>query len=244
MVRTGTSNIVLPGNKLQFPEAFRDASRLKYYASLFNTVEINSSFYKIPRPGTFVNWAAEVSGDFQFSVKLFKEITHAKSLLFDPALISKFMEAATCLGKKLGPVLIQFPGKIGIDYYNEVEEILQQVTRYGGDHAVRIAVEFRNRSWYIREVHELLDQYHASLVLHDIPASATMDVNKGAPFIYMRFHGTKGDYRGTYENDTLDIYAEKIREWKASGKDVYVYFNNTIGAAFNNAITLSQKLVT
>lgn len=239
IVYIGTSNIVVPGNKQSFPPAFKDKSRLHYYASLFNTVEINSSFYKVPMPATFEKWAADVPPGFKFSIKLWRNITHAKDLGFILSDIDSFLTAADKAGKQKGPLLIQFPGKITIDHYNKVAAILERVDVHSSD--CKMAVEFRHTSWYINETMELLDEYKASLILHDMPKSKNMQLNKKAKFVYLRFHGVAGDYRGSYSDAALKHYARLIKTWAAQGKEVYAYFNNTIGAAFENARSL-QKL--
>jgi len=236
----GTSNIVIPGNKQSFPEAFKDKSRLNYYASIFNTVEINSSFYKVPLPSTFEKWSNDVSLGFKFSTKLWKNITHVKELNYEARDIDRFLSAAEKAGNTRGPLLLQFPGKIGIDYYHKVENILEQINAF--DQKWPMAVEFRNTDWYVNETMELLDEYHASLVLHDIPKSRNAQLNKKAKMVYMRFHGIAGDYRGSYDATELKKYAALIRQWAGKGKDVYAYFNNTIGAAYENA-RLLQELV-
>lgn len=105
-----------------------------------------------------------------------------------------------------------------------------------------IAIEFRNPSWNLRETHELLDNYQASLVLHDLPKSKNSEINKHASFVYIRFHGPKGDYRDSYSNQFLENQFQQINAYLKEGKDVYVYFNNTIGNAFENARYL--KLLT
>ena len=102
----------------------------------------------------------------------------------------------------------------------------------------RIAVEFRNPTWYFGETFELMDEYDASIVLHDIPKAKSKDINKKASFVFIRFHGPNGDYRGNYNNELLKEYADKIKAFLKEGKDVYAYFNNTIGSAFENAGTL------
>ena len=234
----GTSNVVIPGNKQSFPDPFKVKSRLNYYASLFNSVEINSSFYKVPLPATFEKWSNDVPEEFKFSIKFWKEITHVKELKFRSADIDKFLNASDKAGKNKGPVLLQFPGKINIGYYNQVESILENIRSHKTTGKWRIAVEFRNADWYTRETMELLDEYKASLVLHDMPKSRNMELNNKAPFVYLRFHGAKGDYRGTYSNKELEQYAEKIKGWIKSGKEVFVYFNNTMGNAYENAMTL------
>ena len=82
ILRIGTSGIVVPGNKLSFPAAFQHKSRLNYYSSLFNTLEINSTFYKVPMQSTFEKWSLDVPEQFQFTIKLWREITHVKKRVF------------------------------------------------------------------------------------------------------------------------------------------------------------------
>ena len=121
-VRIGTSNIVVPGPKLSFPVAFQQKSRLHYYSSLFNTLEVNSTFYKVPMPSTFEKWSVDVPEDFRFTIKLWKEITHSKHLKHDLDHINTFLQAAERMGKKKACLLIQFPGKITLEYYTELKK--------------------------------------------------------------------------------------------------------------------------
>lgn len=241
-VQIGTSNIVIPGNKLTFPPAFRAGSRLHYYGSLFNSVELNSTFYKTPKKETFEKWAAEVPEDFTFSIKLSKTITHAKNLVTDFKMIDDFMLAAAGLGKKKGCLLIQFPGKIDIEYFTIVEDILAHLDQFDGNFKWRKAVEFRNSNWYLAETYEMLNEFNTALVMHDIPKSTNDSLLTKAPLAYLRFHGEAGNYRGSYPDTALKIYAGRIRKWRKAGVDTFAYFNNTIGSAFENAQTL-QKMI-
>lgn len=100
LIAIGTSGIVLPLNKAEFPAKFQDSSRLGYYSNLFNSLEINSSFYKTPLPKTFAKWHDEVTDNFMFTVKLSKAITHAKNLDFEEADIEKFIMSADQLQDK------------------------------------------------------------------------------------------------------------------------------------------------
>jgi len=235
ILRIGTSNIVLPGSKQTFPEAYREKSRLHYYSSLFNSLEVNSSFYKVPMRSTFEKWSQDVPEDFRLTLKLWREITHAKNLAFDLNHIVHFLKAAEGIGYKKGCLLIQFPGKISLEYYNQVEKILERLHEIDPENEWQKAVEFRNTNWYVSETYELLDSYQASLVLHDIPKSKNFEINKGAQFVYVRFHGPKGDYRDSYSNEFLETQFQQIQTWLKTGKHVNVYFNNTIGNAFENA---------
>jgi uncharacterized protein YecE (DUF72 family) len=235
----GTSGIVVPGRKEHFPTPFQSGSRLTYYASLFNTLEINSTFYKVPMATTFARWATEVPEDFRFTVKLWREITHARQLDFDPAHIGSFLEAAEQTGDKKGCLLVQFPGSITVKYRPQIEAVLRQLALFK---SWRKAFEFRHPSWYHQSVYKLLDAYGASLVLHDKPAARNHTLNPEAEFVYLRFHGPGGDYKSSYDSAFLEEYAGLIQEWAGQGKDVYVYFNNTMGEAFSNAQYLIRCL--
>jgi uncharacterized protein YecE (DUF72 family) len=232
-------------NKAAFPEAFRDQPRLAYYASLFNSLEINRSFYKVPMPATFEKWAATVPEDFRFTVKLGRHITHEKGFVFRPVDIDTFMAAANRLGAKKGCLLIQLPPGLRWSDQNadQLKVLLQRIRQSVPEHfgpglPWKLAVEFRHPSWYVSTVNGMLDSFHASLVLQDMPASAVSVPNKGAPFIYIRFHGPAGDYKGGYAEDCLQAWAKRINAWRADGKEVYVYFNNTIGDAVANGRSL------
>jgi uncharacterized protein YecE (DUF72 family) len=241
-LRIGTSNVVVPGNKQSFPPAFQHSSRLHYYGSLFNTVELNSTFYKLPRLATFEKWSLEVDANFSFTIKLSKEITHGKEVRFEPEKINAFMTAAAGMGNKAGCLLIQFPGKITLEYFATVETIFENIAAADPHNQWRKAVEFRSAGWYIAETYELLNEYGMALVLHDIPKGKNSNAISSTGFIYIRFHGPTGDYRGSYSHEFLHEQSIKIKDWLKEGKDVYTYFNNTIGSAFDNALTL-QRMV-
>jgi uncharacterized protein YecE (DUF72 family) len=104
----------------------------------------------------------------------------------------------------------------------------------------KVAIEFRNKSWYEDEIFQLVEEYNSTIVLHDIPASATPLPDEVSDFVYLRFHGPNGGYRGSYPDDFLYEYAQYIKDWNESGKSVYVYFNNTMGDAVHNLITLNK----
>lgn len=237
-LRIGTSGVVIPGNKQSFPAEFQHNSRLNYYASLFNTLEVNSTFYKLHKASTFEKWSLDVPETFRFTIKLWKEITHVKQLNFKPEDIDTFFNTANHIGDKKGCLLIQFPAGITAAYSNQVEQVLQRLHQPDHENKWCKAIEFRSATWYSAETCRLLDKYHASMVLHDMPKSKNSEVNKGAKFVYFRYHGPTGDYRGSYSTEFLEEQASMILSFLNSGKDVYVYFNNTIGNAFENAMSL------
>lgn len=242
-MRIGTSGIVLPGPKKNFPIEFQSGSRLHYYSTLFNTVEINSTFYKLPRPSTFEKWALEVDTNFRFTCKLPRVITHAKRLLYQPADMDKFMKASNGIGENKGCLLVQFPASIKDERSSQVEQILDHLTELNDKPKWKVCVEFRDSSWYRNSVLSKLRHLNVSFVLHDMPASKTPTSLGGNP-VYIRFHGPAGDYRGSYTNQFLDSYALQIRYWLNCEKDVYIYFNNAMGEALKNARYLKMLLKT
>jgi uncharacterized protein YecE (DUF72 family) len=237
----GTSNITLPGNKTTFPPEFQNRSRLEYYSSLFNSLEINNSFYKIPLAKTFARWGSEVGTDFLFTVKLWKGITHNKGLNYDPRDISSFMNAAAAIGDRKGCLLIQLPKSITVELQPQFGRLLNDI-KSADSVRWRLAIEFRHPGWYTHTNLAMLDRVGASLVQHDMPGSEPVMLNDGADFVLMRFHGEKGDYRGSYPQPLLEARAAEIIKWLQSGKDVFAYFNNTIGDAYHNALTLNHHV--
>ncbi len=237
---SGTSGLVLPvPNKSFYPEAFRDKSRLTYYSSLFNSIEINSSFYKPPGRSTVVKWAGEVYKDFRFTFKLWREITHRRSLMFDPGDITRFMDAISGAGDKKGCLLIQFPAGITIGNIEQINRLLELIHLSGNAMGWSLQAEFRHLSLYHPEVYGMLQKHDVGTVIHDMDRSATpLNVPEGKT-IYLRFHGPEKGYRGNYADEVIGKYAKRIRSWIIEEKTVYVYFNNTLGSAIDNLITLN-----
>ncbi|RYE23807.1 MAG: DUF72 domain-containing protein [Sphingobacteriales bacterium] len=234
----GTSNVELPvPNKTFFPPEFQDKSRLNYYASLYNTVEINRSFYAIPQGKTLAKWAADVPGNFRFTLKLWKGITHVPELMYNKEDVEKFMSVINHIGDKKGCLLVQFPASIKASLISRLKNLLDDIAHYNTN-GWNVVIEFRDNSWYNDRVYQLLETYKASVVLHDIPKSRTPMIDMDSDVVYLRFHGERGDYRGGYEEDVLRDYAYLIADWAEQGKDVYAYFNNTIGEAVHNAVSL------
>lgn len=162
----GTSGLVLPvPNKLFYPEEFQDKSRLHYYASLMDTIEVNSSFYKLPQSVTMKRWAADVPKEFLFTFKAFREITHNKDLAFDPKLLAKFMQVIAHVGQKKGCLLVQLPRSIRIGNLSQLRVLLSALRANDPDRHWRIAFEFRHHSLYAEPVLELLQTYNMGLVI-------------------------------------------------------------------------------
>jgi uncharacterized protein YecE (DUF72 family) len=238
----GTSNGQMPGNKNTFPTEYQKKTRLHYYSRFLNSIEVNSCFYKTPQRTTYEKWVNEVPQDFRFTLKLSKDVTHANELKTDLGCINHFLDAATGIKEKRGCLLIQFPGKISLEYFNQVEGILDHLRILDPDQNWNRALEFRNDTWYVGETTELLDAYNATMVVHDFLKGKLTAIQTKANFIYLRFHGPTGNYRDSYSDKFLQEKAEMIKDLVNSGKDVYTYFNNTAGNAFENARLLQSLL--
>jgi len=236
----GISGLQLPIPKYRFPEPFKSFSRLQYYATIFNSIEINSTFYKLPRSATLGNWASSVGNNFRFTYKLFQGITHINPFSINESDIDLFMKALLIAGNKSGCLLIQFPPSIKLINMRLIDLLLTRIRKSDPKRQWQIAVEFRDRGWYEKDVYDMLQTHNANVVIHDKAATASPLLDTMVDFVYLRFHGPSGDYGGSYNQDFLYEYAGYIDEWLRVGKTVYVYFNNTMGDAFNNLQTLNK----
>ena len=240
----GTSGLVLPvPNKAAFPEEYRNETRLTYYSSLFNSIEINSSFYKIPRQKTLEHWTTETPDYFRFTLKLWRGITHETGLSFQQKDITAFMQAASGIGRKKGCLLVQLPPGAKLDKTPQLQTLLTQLRIRDPDRTWPIAVEFRHPSWYVDKTRELLRHHGAGVVLQDMPASSSWQEPGEGNFVYLRYHGPAGDYKGGYDEERLARDAANIRRWLSVKKTVYVYFNNTIGDALIDLQRLRERVL-
>lgn len=240
---SGISGLTLPIKQSQFPAEFQGKSRLKYYASLFNSIEINSIFYKLPKGATIANWSESVADDFRFTFKVSKTITHSKGLQFAAKDVKDFVNAVENVGDKKGCLLAQFPPSIKFDKIDRLQKFLETIGEATDKTNWKLAVEFRDSSWYEKEVNELLAEFDATRVIQDMPKSATPIEDVKSDFIYFRFHGPEPRYRGDYSDSFLKNNAEQIKKWIREKKTVYVYFNNTVGEAFKNLQTLNKYVL-
>lgn len=233
----GISGLALPTARENYPPEYRESSRLEYYSSIFNSLEVNSSFYKTPQAKTVEKWVSVVPDDFRFTFKLSKTITHNKKLIFNEDHIEPFMKVIDRASAKKGTLLVQLPPSLNFECIDQLKELLSGI-KYYNENEWPVAVELRNVSWYQRELYEILEEYNAVPVIHDIPASASPAENENFKIIYLRFHGPEPRYRGCYTDEFLRSYAERINKWRSENKTVYCYFNNTMGAAVQNLQSL------
>jgi uncharacterized protein YecE (DUF72 family) len=220
-----------------YPEGMRASEMFDFYARYFDTVEINNSFYRLPTATTFDNWREASPRNFCFAVKASRFITHMKKLKDPESSSEKFFLVADRLGKKLGPILFQLPPrwKLNVERFDEFLRALP------GEH--RYVFEFRDETWFVPEVYQLLRKHKAAFCIHDF---ADMKVPREitAKFTYIRFHGpTSAKYFGSYSDRELRAWANRIKQWRSELSSVYVYFNNDPeGAAIRNALTLKEMV--
>jgi len=217
-----------------YPDKLKQRELLEFYTKYFDTVEINSSFYRLPPPETFGNWADKVPENFLFSVKANRYITHLKRLINVKEALTNFLKSVEKLGKKLGVILFQLPPsfKYDLERLEGFFKLLPVNFRY--------AVEFRNKKWFNEEVYDLLVKNGIIFcIFHFYPILAPDVIT--ANTVYLRFHGSTGPYRGKYDSDFLRIIAGKIVEWNSQGKEVFCYFDNDEkGYAVINAMELKK----
>ncbi|MGD2170229.1 MAG: DUF72 domain-containing protein [Chlamydiota bacterium] len=218
-----------------YPKNLPSDEMLPYYANLFNTVEINATFYHLPNRKTVLNWADSVNGSFIFSVKGSRYITHTKKLKDCKASLQKIEKAVSFLEKKEGPFLFQLPPHFTADY-ERLKEFLQLISKR------KVCLEFRDTSWFTQEIYELLVQYKVAFCIYEFDYTLSPLVIT-SNFVYIRLHGPKGAYLGRYSSKDLEFWSKKIKKWKNLGKDVYCYFDNDEkGYAPINALELKELL--
>jgi uncharacterized protein YecE (DUF72 family) len=218
-----------------YPAELPQARWLEYYASKFDTVEINNTFYRLPEAPTFTAWRQRVPARFIFAVKASRFLTHMKKLKDPAEPLERLFSRARNLGPSLGPVLYQLPPHWTLDL-DRFQIFLRELPKRR-----RHVFEFRETSWYSEEVFALLEKHGATLCLHDMAGSATGKLAIG-PFVYVRFHGTT-KYAGSYADETLNGWADWMAERVEKGCAIYAYFNNdTGGHAPRDAVRLRDAL--
>ncbi len=232
--QTGTSGWQYDDWRGEFyPEDLPQRAWLSFYAERFATVEVNSSFYRLPERETFERWRTQTPTGFVVTVKASRFITHLKRLKDPEEPVKLLWERATGLGDRIGPVLFQLPPRFPVD----VGRLRQLLEVLPAD--LRPAIEFRDPSWYTDEVFLLLDDAGAALVWPDRPGMrATLPVT--GEWLYVRFH--QGTAAGPgYRRDKLRRWASRIAT--ADAKDAFLYFNNDpTGAAIRDARTIIELL--
>ena len=225
-----------------YPHDLPSRRYLEFYAREFPTTEVNYSFYHLPRPQTYANWAGQVPKGFVFAVKASRFITHITRLLAVEEAWSRFVQPALALGSRLGPILLQFPASFRQDE-GRLADFLKLAQAVGPDEGtLRLVCEFRHESWFRDAIYRLLEHHGVALCIADSPAYPRVDVLT-ADFTYVRFHGRMALFASSYSKATLAREARKMKRFLKQGVDVYAYFNNDArGHAVENARTLREIL--
>jgi uncharacterized protein YecE (DUF72 family) len=239
----GTSGWNYPDWKGRFyPDGLQSKKYLSFYATQFRTTEVNYSFYHLPKPATFQNWAGQVHEGFVFAVKANRYITHLKRLKDVVETWQIFLENASGLGDHLGPILLQLPPSCKADL-EVLEEFLRSSRRFAIGRKVKLAFEFRHQTWFADSVFDVLKEYGASLVIAHSRRFAQPPPLATASFVYLRFHGPEDLFASAYSLQDLSAWAAQIRSWLSARLAVYAYFNNDWhGYAVENARTLLKLL--
>lgn len=217
-----------------YPEGLRKSALFEYYATRFDTVEINNSFYRLPEEKTFMHWREEAPKGFVFALKSSRLITHVKRLKDPEASLKLFLDRAALLGDKLGPILFQLPPRWKRNI-ERLESFLKALPP-----GQRFAFEFRDPDWFHVDVYGLLREHNAAFCIYDFdflqsPREVTAD------FVYIRLHGPDGKYRGQYSDEALEGWADFMRSWQGRLKALYCYFDNDeAGYAARDALRLKE----
>jgi uncharacterized protein YecE (DUF72 family) len=217
-----------------YPRGLPTREWLSYYATLFDTVELNTTFYGLPDRATVRGWRDQVPDGFSFAVKLSRYGTHLKRLRDPGAWLERFFDAVEPLHGRIGVVLAQLPPRWRVD----LERLEAFLSAFPADH--RLAVEFRDRDWLRAPTYALLRRHGASLCIHDLVERHPRVVT--ADHVYLRYHGPdpRRRYTGAYSPQAIGGMARRIRRHIADGLDVHVYFDND---AAGQAVHDAQRLV-
>jgi uncharacterized protein YecE (DUF72 family) len=232
-VHLGTSGFVYPHWARIFYQGVPQRRWLERYAKVFLTVELNNTFYRLPRPEAVDGWRENSPRGFVFAVKGSRFLTHMKRLLEVGEGVERFFALVDRLGPKLGPVLWQLPPQMNRPDPARLDRFLRALPRH-----VRHVVEFRSDAWYVDEVCDVLDAHGVAFCEHDLCSRPPPRLTGG--FRYLRFHGATGKYQGRYGRRGLWRVAKDL---KAEKRHAWVYFNNDLqGHALMDALDLSSLL--
>jgi len=241
MIRIGCSgwNYAHWRNGVFYPPRLASRDWLAFYARRFDTVEINTTFYRLPRTESVARWVAGSPPGFKFAVKVSRYLTHVKRLLEVPRHLPLLYEriAPLLASPKLGPLLWQLPPTFRFDA-DRLAGALEHL--HDGN---RHAFEFRHPSWFRDETMTLLREHGVALVIGDRPQVHAFQTHElTADFTFVRFHGGTRGRNGNYSHGELDEWAERLAGW-AQEADVFAYFNNDWeGFAVENATYLRERL--
>ncbi len=236
-VRIGTSGWSYDHwTSVLYPPGTPVAKRLAYYVEEFDTVELNASFYRWPRDAVFEGWQRRLPPGFTMTVKAHRGLTHFRRLRNPEPWVERFERCWRALGARREVLLVQLHPELSRD-----DALLDHFLTVMPDW-IPLAVEFRHASWDADEVYTLLERHGAAYVVTS-GAGLPCVPRATSRLVYLRMHGPDDEklYVGSYSDDALQWWAERIEDWRRDGRDVVVYFNNDgEGNAVYNARTLKR----
>ncbi len=220
-----------------YPKGLPQRRWLEHYATLFDTVEVNNTFYRLPTHSSVAGWVEHTPAEFVFTVKASRYLTHIKRLTDLERGVERFYECIEPLVEsgKLGPVLWQLPG----NFQRNDERLASALEQLPSG---RHCFEFRHPSWFVPEVYDLLRGRGAALVIGDDPRRPFQTHELTADWTFVRFHRGRRGRNGNYSETELEEWKRRVAAWR-SEVDVYAYFNNDWqGYAVKNALWLRRHL--
>ena len=207
-----------------YPNNVASKEFLAYYSNKFDTVEVDSTFYRIPTAQAVTKWESQTPSNFLFSFKFPRVITHIKMLKACERETKLFLERTNHLGGKLGALLLQFPPIFGVDRFSDLADFLQNLPK---NH--RYVVEVRDNRWLNSDFYSLLRANDVALAWVDSPSMPQSDIAT-SDFLYIRLEGDRSKVSGTLGKieadkvEGLKMWAEKIKPWLKKNMEVYGYF--------------------
>lgn len=217
-----------------YPPDVAQGEWLAFYAARFATVESNAAFYRLPERKTFTDWADRTPADFVWAVKVSRFLTHIKRLRDPAEPVERFVAHARGLGGKLGPALLQLPPQLEADV-GLLDDCLAEFPR-----GVRVAVEFRHRSWWTTDVEQVLQRHGAALCWAD-RGRPISPLWRTAGWGYLRFHQGRASPRPCYGEEALAAWVGRINDALPPESELFVYLNNdTRACALRDAIVFAR----
>jgi uncharacterized protein YecE (DUF72 family) len=243
MILIGTSGYNYPHwwNGVFYPPGLPQRKWLEFYAEYFDTVELNVSFYRLPKKEIFEGWYKRTPKKFSFTIKGSRFITHIKRLKDCREPLTLLLDHASPLKEKLGVMLWQLPPRFKFQK-ERLEEFCVLLSTLPRSKTLHHVFEFRDESWFLQEVFRILEEFNfAFCIAHG--SGFTLIERITSDFVYLRLHGSETLYASNYSDKELYEWADKIRGWGKKNKPVFVYFNNdAYGFAIKNALTLKKMV--
>jgi uncharacterized protein YecE (DUF72 family) len=239
-VRLGCSGWNYASWKDEFYEGRPARLWLEHYATQFDTVEVNNTFYRLPRREAVENWERTAPAGFTFALKISRYLTHVKRLTELAAGLQRFFDRIEPLlrSPKLGPLLWQLPP----NFQRDDRRLRNALATMAGD-GRRHCIEFRHPTWFVPETYDALREHGVALVIGDRPEVKAFQAEVfTADWTFVRFHYGSRGRRGNYSEGELRAWASKFRQWREE-VDVFAYFNNDWEVfAVRNALRMKELL--